>query len=91
MYSDHPEIMHMQCIYSRKAPKRPVNLSINSDLLKAAREAGLNLSSVLEEALALRVASAKRDTWKHDNADAIAACNHITERHGVFSEEILSI
>jgi hypothetical protein len=40
----------MQRIYNRKAPKRPVNLSINSDLLKAARS-WFALSSVLEEAL----------------------------------------
>jgi|GEM_PF-1912086 len=61
----------MQRVYNRKAPKQATNLSINSDLLKAAREAGVNLSSVLEEALAQKVANAKLDAWKRDNADAI--------------------
>ncbi len=54
-------------------------------MLKAAREAGLNLSSVLEEALGLRVASAKRDAWKRDNAEAIDAYNQFTDRHGMYS------
>ncbi len=76
----------MQRVYNRKAPKQAANLSINSDLLKAAREAGVNLSSVLEEALAQRVAIAKREAWKRDNADAIDAYNQFTDEHGVYSD-----
>lgn len=76
----------MQRVYNRKAPKQATNLSINSDLLKAAREAGVNLSSVLEEALAQKVANAKRDAWKRDNADAIDAYNEFIDEYGVYSD-----
>ena len=37
--------------YDGNAPKKAVNLSINSDLLREARELGLNLSRTLEETL----------------------------------------
>jgi len=39
---------------NRKAPKQATNLSINRDLLNAAREAGVNLSAALEEAFSRR-------------------------------------
>lgn len=37
--------------YDGNAPKKAVNLSINSDLLREARELGLNLSRTLEKTL----------------------------------------
>ena len=76
----------MQRVYNRKAPKRATNLSINSELLKAARSSGVNLSAVLEEALASKVADAKREAWRRENADAIAEYNKFTEEHGTFSD-----
>jgi antitoxin CcdA len=69
-----------------KAPKQATNLSINRDLLNAAREAGVNLSAALEEALQEKVAVARREKWKRDNAEAIADYNELVAEHGVFSE-----
>ena len=71
---------------NRKAPKQAVNLSINRELLDAAREAGVNLSAALEEALNEKVAAARREKWKGENAEAIAAYNDLLTEHGVFSE-----
>lgn len=70
----------------RKVPKQAANLSINRDLLDAAREAGVNLSAALEEALQEKVAVARREKWKRDNAEAIAEYNDLIAEHGVFSE-----
>lgn len=70
----------------RKAPKQATNVSINRDLLDAAREAGVNLSAALEEALKEKVAVARREKWKRDNAEAIAEYNDLIAEHGVFSE-----
>lgn len=69
-----------------KAPKQATNLSINRDLLNAAREAGVNLSAALEEALQEKVAAARREKWKRDNAEAIADYNDLVAEYGVFSE-----
>jgi len=73
-------------VYDRKAPKQATNLSINSDLLKSARESGVNLSAVMEEALVYRVAAAKRETWLYENADAISNYNEVVEEQGVYSD-----
>ena len=76
----------MQYLYDRKAPKQAANLSINRDLLKAARQSGVNLSAVLEEALVYRVAEAKRAAWLRDNAAAIDSYNSFVAENGVFSD-----
>jgi len=71
---------------NRKAPKQATNLSIDRDLLNAAREAGVNLSAALEEALREKVAAARREQWKRENAEAIAEHNDLIAEHGIFSE-----
>lgn len=71
---------------NRKAPKQAANLSINRDLLDAAREAGVNLSATLEEALKEKIAAARREKWKRENAEAIAEYNDFIEKRGVFSD-----
>lgn len=76
----------MARVYDRKAPKQATNLSINRDLLNSAREAGVNLSAVLEEALAEKVAAAKRAQWAKENKDAIAAYNDFLAENGVASD-----
>ncbi|MAR90076.1 MAG: hypothetical protein CML06_04230 [Pseudomonadales bacterium] len=41
----------MQQPYNTQAPKKPTNVSINSDLLSKAKALKINLSSTLESAL----------------------------------------
>lgn len=76
----------MRSIYQADAPKRPVNLSLNSDLLAMGKELGLNLSSVAEEALAYAVRARLAERWLEENRDAIEAYNQRVERQGVFSD-----
>ena len=76
----------MATVYNRKAPKQATNLSVNSDLLNAARESGVNLSAVLEEALAEKVAAARREKWIRENAEAIEKYNDLVTEYGVFSD-----
>jgi antitoxin CcdA len=76
----------MSVLYNRKAPKQAANLSINSDLLSVARESGVNLSAVLEEALEQKVAAAKREQWVRENAEAVEKYNGMVAEHGVFSD-----
>jgi antitoxin CcdA len=80
------ERLPLRYVYDRTAAKRSANLSVNSDLLRAARESGVNLSAVLEEALIGRVVAAKRAAWARQNADAIATYNDFVAENGVFSE-----
>jgi antitoxin CcdA len=61
-------------------------VSIRSDLLEAARAAGVNLSATLERALAEELASVKRAQWREENREAIAAYNEHVDGHGTFSD-----
>lgn len=70
------------------APKRATNVSVRSDLLAAAREAGVNLSAALERALTAELAETRRRKWREDNREAIAAYNEHVEKHGTFSEDM---
>lgn len=76
----------MQAYYKADAPKKPVNLSLNSDLLKLSKELGLNLSGLAEEAIAQAVRSRLEEAWLKENAEAIQAYNKRVEAHGVFSD-----
>jgi antitoxin CcdA len=66
--------------------KKPVNLSINSDLLVAARRLNINLSATLEDALSDAVRRKERERWLAENQAAIAAYNERVEADGVFSD-----
>jgi antitoxin CcdA len=70
--------------------KRATNVSIRSDLLDAARAAGVNLSATLERALAEELASVKRSRWREENREAIAAYNEYVDGHGAFSDAVRS-
>jgi antitoxin CcdA len=74
----------------KTAAKRAANVSVRSDLLAAAREAGVNLSATLERALVEEIANLKRERWREDNRDAIEAYNDYVEEHGTFSDDVRS-
>ena len=63
--------------------RKAVNLSLDTGVVAAAREAGLNLSQVCEAAL--RQASRKeRDRlWQEEHREAIEANNAWVEKHGL--------
>ena len=67
-------------------PKRPVNLSLNSELLRLGKELGLNLSSIAEQALARAVQERLDQLWLAENAGAIQAYNRRVAERGVFSD-----
>ena len=66
--------------------KKPVNLRVSEDLLKAAKAAGLNLSQTLEQALSESLKQIARDRWLAENHEAIEYYNNYIEKHGVFSQ-----
>ena len=73
-------------LYNADAPKKAANLSINSDLLRSAREKNINLSNALEKRLAELLAEIKRQEWKEENREAMEAYNRRIQAEGVFSE-----
>lgn len=65
--------------------KRHANVTIRGDLIDAAREFGINLSALLEQALIDALAEMRRVEWGSSNAGGIAAYNDNLDRHGTFS------
>ncbi|RYY27959.1 MAG: post-segregation antitoxin CcdA [Sphingomonadales bacterium] len=63
--------------------RKPVNLSLDTGIVAAAREAGINLSQISEAAL--RDASRKEQVrrWQEEHREAIEANNAWVEEHGL--------
>ena len=72
--------------YESTAAKKPVNLSVNSDLLRQAKELKVNVSQVLEVALANQVKSLREAQWLADNQEAIDGYNRHVEENGLWNE-----
>ncbi len=66
--------------------KKPVNVSIASELLDAARAEDINLSATLEAALAEQLRIRRRDRWRTENGAAIAAYNSDVDANGSFGD-----
>ncbi len=78
----------MSSLYNINAPKKPANLSVNSDLLEQAKELKINISSTLEQALAETVREKKKESWLKENREAIEAYNKTVHEYGLFSDEL---
>ena len=73
-------------LYDKNAPKRAVNLSVNSDLAAKAKNLGVNLSEALEGKLAELVAAHDRQKWREENAAAIEAYNDRVSKGRILSD-----
>ena len=73
-------------VFDASAPKKPTNLSINSDLLQQAKEHHINLSQALELRLIEILRDEKRRNWLEENREAMEEYNQRIETHGVFSD-----
>jgi antitoxin CcdA len=78
----------MNYAYNSEAPKKPTNVSINSDLLEKAKGLNINLSATLERALAEQLRTEQRAQWLRENAEAIQAYNQFVETNGTFSDSV---
>jgi len=77
----------METLYNYDAPKKPTNLSVNSDLLKKTKALNINLSATLEQALRIKLATTAEKKWKKENKRAIHAYNEFIEENGLFADE----
>lgn len=79
----------MQADYDVNAPKRPVNLSLNADLVARARGVTGNLSEVVEKLLAefLAKKQAELDARSEALRATVATWNTFGDEHGSFADE----
>jgi antitoxin CcdA len=73
---------------SRSSRRKAVNLTIDQDVLLAARKHNLNLSKLLEETLRTELQVLTQNEWRQRNKEAIDAYNARVATHGVFSDRI---
>jgi len=74
----------MSALYDLDAPKKPINLSVNSDLLAKAKALGINLSRYFEESLSDAIREEQRRRWEAENAEAMEERNRFVEAHSGF-------
>jgi antitoxin CcdA len=82
----HKETAMQTSFFDQRAPKKSTNLSINSDLLRQAKERHINLSQALELRLAELLREEKSLKWQEENGEAIADYNRRIEATGTFSD-----
>jgi antitoxin CcdA len=63
--------------------RKAVNLSLDTGIVAAAREVGLNLSQVCETALREAGRKARERQWQEENREAIEAWNVWIEENGL--------
>ncbi|HVO27552.1 MAG TPA: type II toxin-antitoxin system CcdA family antitoxin [Candidatus Margulisiibacteriota bacterium] len=75
--------------YDRDARKRPVNLTLNEDLVSRAKDIADNLSGVVESLLADYVAREQGERLAKSKAVAatVATWNEFADEHGSFADE----
>ena len=78
----------MLSLYDRTAPKKPTNLTINSDLLVKAKDLQINISAVLESALEETLKQKKKQEWLTQNTESIDGYNKSINNFGVFSDDL---
>ncbi|MEI9992322.1 MAG: type II toxin-antitoxin system CcdA family antitoxin [Rhizomicrobium sp.] len=66
-----------------------MNVSVDADILKIAKEMGINLSKATEDALRKLTEPERIRRWQEENKDVIESYNAYIERNGVFGEELL--
>lgn len=63
--------------------RKAVNLSLDTGIVAAAREAGLNLSQVCEAAIRSATKTEQARLWQEQHREAIEANNAWVEQHGL--------
>jgi len=63
--------------------RKPVNLSLDTGVVAAARAAGINLSQVSEAALRAATKAEQERRWKEENREAIEYWNDWLEKNGL--------
>ncbi|BCA57936.1 type II toxin-antitoxin system CcdA family antitoxin [Sphingomonas sp. HMP6] len=65
------------------AIRRATNVSLDTKLVAAAKDYGINVSRACEEGLAKQISAERNRRWQEENKDAIEASNAWVEKHGL--------
>jgi post-segregation antitoxin (ccd killing protein) len=71
-----------------KAAKQTVSLTINSDIYVLAKQLGINVSQVAEEALSQQIARRKAEQLQVEIRQDLEAASSYMAKHGSFAEMV---
>ena len=77
--------------YDAGAVKRPVNVTLNSDLVARARAEGLNLSALAEEAVATALARIAKARFEAEVAQACRVHDQYLAEYGSLGDAMRAI
>jgi antitoxin CcdA len=77
--------------YDRAAAKRPVNLSLNADLVAKARAAKLNLSAIAEAAIGRALAETAAEQFRAEIDRGVAATEIYYKKYGSLAEAVRTL
>ncbi|WP_222927034.1 type II toxin-antitoxin system CcdA family antitoxin [Sphingomonas gilva] len=63
--------------------RKATNVSLDVDLVRQARELGVNISRACENGLEKQVAKDRAERWREENREAIECWNDYVEEHGL--------
>ena len=72
---------------SRSIRRKATNVSLDSELLDAAKALGVNVSRACERGLAEQVAEMQSKQWLEENKEALESSNKFIEAHGIPLEQ----
>ena len=75
-------------LYSPKAPKQTVSITLNSDLYAKAKGAGINASKVAEQAIASAYTALQAKALAEELRASLAAVSAYALQHGSFPDSI---
>jgi antitoxin CcdA len=67
----------------RTAFRRPTNVTLDEQLVAAAKELGLNVSRACEQGLSDAVSAERIRRWQEDNREALEAANAYVAEYGL--------
>lgn len=74
--------------YDPDAPRRPTNLSLNSDLVEKARAARLNLSALAEAAISRELASIMAERLRAEIARSVEEHSAYLQQYGSLADAV---
>lgn len=74
--------------YDKNAAKKNVNLSVNSELVRLAKERKINLSALLEESLVESLRREELQRWKEESRESFESYNRMVAEHGLLSDDM---
>lgn len=73
--------VHMNGLSSIR--RKATNISLDSDLLEAAKALGVNISRACERGLAEQVSETRAERWLQENKQALESSNLFVEKNGL--------